>query len=79
MRICVQVWVKAEQDSQGLLYFSGDSDSDISKGLCAVLCACLSGKRAQDVMDIEPEIVQALELDTNVRKKILLCEMEYQK
>ena len=66
----MQVWIKAEQDGKGLLHFSGDSDSDISKGLCAVLCACLSGKRAQDIMDVEPEIVQALELDTNVRKAL---------
>ena len=48
----VQVWVSAELDASGRVQFSGTSDSDLSKGLCAVLVAALSGLTPEEVLQV---------------------------
>ncbi len=54
---CVsQVWLVTEvenKDGQKLLYFKGDSDAMIVKGLVAVLIALFSGKSSEQIAKIE--------------------------
>ena len=62
MRGCAsQVWlithVKADGAAGPSLTFEGDSDAHIVRGLIAILFALYSGKRAREILDIDPEAV----------------------
>ncbi|KAK3284244.1 hypothetical protein CYMTET_8097, partial [Cymbomonas tetramitiformis] len=50
-----QVWITAELGADGSIIYRGDSDSDISKGLCAVLIKCLSGLTPLEVLEVPTE------------------------
>lgn len=52
-----QVWFAFERDggNDPMLTFYGDSDAHIVRGLIAILLALYSGKRASDVLAIDPE------------------------
>lgn len=54
-----QVWLvsRAEPDGTGgpLLYFRGDSDAHIVRGLIAILLATYSGKSARDILKLDAE------------------------
>jgi cysteine desulfuration protein SufE len=56
-----QVWlithVKPDGGAGPILTFEGDSDAHIVRGLVAILFALYSGKRAKDILDIDPEAV----------------------
>ena len=59
---CVsQVWLATTvhaSDADGpALTFRGDSDAHIVRGLVAILFAMLSGKRAKDILSIEPGLL----------------------
>ena len=59
---CVsQVWVvpRIEDD---LVYFSADSDSQLTKGLAALLVEGLSGASPKEIMAVEPDFVELLGL-----------------
>ncbi len=58
-----QVWLITHVNPDGgaspTLSFEGDSDAHIVRGLIAILFALYSGKRAKDILDIDPEAVFA--------------------
>jgi cysteine desulfuration protein SufE len=45
-----QVWLVTEPQPEGVLIFRGDSDSDIVRGLIAVLIRLYSGRPAGDIL-----------------------------
>ncbi len=47
-----QVWVHAELDAAGRLRFAADSDSEITRGLAAVLVSSLSGMTPSQVLEV---------------------------
>lgn len=58
-----QVWLvpKVDDDGEGppRLYFRGDSDAHIVRGLIAILLAIYSGKQAQEIADFDAEALFA--------------------
>jgi cysteine desulfuration protein SufE len=56
-----QVWLITHKNPDGAagpsLTFEGDSDAHIVRGLIAILFALYSGKRAKDILDVDPEAV----------------------
>lgn len=54
-----QVWLstRVERDGDGepRLFFTGDSDAHIVKGLVAVMIALFSGRRAREILTLDPE------------------------
>ena len=48
----LQVWISAELDASGRVKFSGTSDSELSRGLCAVLVTALSGLTPEEVLQV---------------------------
>ena len=49
------MWISAELDASGRVRFSGTSDSELSRGLCAVLVAALSGLTPEAVLQVSWE------------------------
>ena len=49
------MWISAELDASGRVRFSGTSDSELSRGLCAVLVAALSGLTPEEVLQVSWE------------------------
>ncbi len=47
-----QVWVTAELDSRGRVRLGADSDSELTRGLAAVLVRCLSGLAPSEVLQV---------------------------
>lgn len=47
-----QVWVTAELDGSGGLRLSADSDSELTRGLAAVLVRCLSGLTPDQLLQV---------------------------
>ncbi|MES1156192.1 MAG: SufE family protein [Alphaproteobacteria bacterium] len=54
-----QVWLVTEQraDAPDLLYFRGDSDAHLVRGLIALLLRIFSGRSAADILSVEPRAV----------------------
>jgi cysteine desulfuration protein SufE len=48
-----QVWLVTEPQMDRLIRFRGDSDSDIVRGLIAVLIRLYSGRAASDILDFD--------------------------
>lgn len=48
----VQVWVHAEMDPAGRVRFAADSDSELTRGLAAVLVKALSGLTPEEVLQV---------------------------
>ena len=60
---CVsQVWVVAELDRAGLLQYRADSDSQLTKGLAALLVRGLSGAEPREVLSLSPGFIDELGL-----------------
>ena len=60
---CVsQVWVKPVIKDDGLVYFSADSDSQLTKGLAALLVQGLSGSSPAEILKVTPEFIEDLGL-----------------
>ncbi len=58
-----QVWLTHTQDQDGTLHFHLDSDAHIVRGLIAIVQACLSGKKATEILAFDIEAVfEELEL-----------------
>lgn len=47
-----QVWVTAELDSRGRVRLGADSDSELTRGLAAVLVRCLSGLTPEELLQV---------------------------
>eukprot|EP00210_Caulerpa_lentillifera_P008251 g7875.t2 len=59
---CVsQVWVQATM-TDGLVQFRADSDSQLTKGLAALLVQGLSGCSPQEILTIQPDFIEMLGL-----------------
>lgn len=59
---CVsQVWVKAWLN-EGLMHFQADSDSQLIKGLAALLVQGLNGCSPQEILQVEPDFIEMLGL-----------------
>ena len=57
-----QVWLVPEvkmQNGQKVLYFMGDSDAAIVRGLIAIVISVFSGKTAADILDLDVDAVFA--------------------
>ncbi|MEW5297635.1 MAG: hypothetical protein WDW36_000832 [Sanguina aurantia] len=60
---CVsQVWIKPELQPQGTIQWQADSDSQLTKGLAALLVLGLSGCTPKEVLSIQPEFIEMLGL-----------------
>jgi cysteine desulfuration protein SufE len=70
VRGCVsQVWLKStlNGDADPVIEFVGDSDAHIVRGLVAIMMALYSGKRASQIVAINPEaILKTLGLDEHL-------------
>ena len=51
-RCAAQVWVTAELDSRGRVRLGVDSDSELTRGLAAVLVRCLSGLTPEELLQV---------------------------
>jgi cysteine desulfuration protein SufE len=60
-----QVWLHAKL-VRGKLFFEGDSDALIVKGLVAVLLAIYSGKTPEEVLMTGPDFIAELGFSTNL-------------
>lgn len=49
-----QVWLLADLDSSGCVQFQVDSDSEVTKGIAALMVEALSGCTPADVRKVEP-------------------------
>ena len=54
-----QVWIRPEM-RDGLLYYKGDSDALITKGLVALLLRVLSGQPPQDVAEADLSFIDEI-------------------
>jgi sulfur transfer protein SufE len=61
-----QVWVHAELDESGRVQFAAESESELTRGLAAVLVACLSGLTPSQVLEVG---MVALSLPASLSKK----------
>lgn len=60
---CVsQVWVKPDLRSDGLIYWGADSDSQLTKGLAALLVLGLSGCTPEEITQVDPSFIEKLGL-----------------
>ena len=70
VRGCVsQVWLKStlNGDADPVIEFVGDSDAHIVRGLVAIMMVLYSGKRASEILAINPEaILKKLGLDEHL-------------
>ena len=70
VRGCVsQVWLKStlSDDADPVIDYVGDSDAHIVRGLVAIMMALYSGKRATEIVAIDPEaILRKLGLDEHL-------------
>jgi cysteine desulfuration protein SufE len=57
-----QVWLVFDPPKNGRLYFRGDSDAHIVKGLVAMMTALFSGKTFQEIIDLDP-LAKLAEID----------------
>lgn len=69
MGCTAQVWVIAELSSDGTMIYAGDSDSELTRGLCAVLVKALSGLTPDQVEDITLDDLERLSLGPLTRSR----------
>lgn len=56
-----QVWLKSDfKDNK--VYFKGDSDALIVKGLLSLILSVYSGRKPQEILDIKPDFLEELGL-----------------
>ncbi|GBG90596.1 hypothetical protein CBR_g50939 [Chara braunii] len=57
-----RVWVTARLDDEGRVWFSGDSDAELSRGLCAVLIEGISGLTPEAILDVREATLASMHL-----------------
>lgn len=68
--------MSAELDSEGRVYFNATSDSELSKGLAAVLVAGLSGRTPEEVIQVGGWAL-ALAASFNTTKYVFLAQLAH--
>lgn len=62
MGCTAQVWLMASLADDGTVVLRADSDSDITRGLCAVLVTGLAGLKPAELAEVSPDTLLALPL-----------------
>ena len=60
-----RVWIDAREE-EGKLFFSGDSDAIITKGIISLLIRVMNGRTAREVLDLELYFIEAIGLQANL-------------
>ncbi len=61
-----RVWVSAELDDEGKIYYRADSDAIITKGIIALLIKVLNGRTPQEALECELYFIDAIGLSENL-------------
>ena len=62
------LWLKVEE-KKGLLFFTGDSEALISKGLLALAIEFYTEKSPQEILNTSPRFIKDLELETYIQAR----------
>ena len=57
-----RVWLQADMEDDGTLYFKAESDALIVKGIVALLIRVLSGHTAQEILDADLYFIEEIGL-----------------
>lgn len=57
-----EVWMTAKLDKNNRVQFNGDSNSELTRGLCALLVESMSGLTPPEVLQVKPEMLSVLQL-----------------
>lgn len=60
-----QVWIKTTMEN-GLVYYKGDSDALLVRGLVALVTGIYSGSRAEDILKTSPDFIKTLGFETHL-------------
>ena len=52
LHLAPQVWVSADLDGSGRMVFNGTSDSELTRGMCALLVEAMSGLTPEEVLQV---------------------------
>eukprot|EP00887_Chlorella_sp_A99_P001402 scaffold8.g1402.t1 len=67
MGCTAQVWLSSKLDpASGLMAFAADSDSELTRGLAAIVCQSLSGLTPDQVLEVDPACLLSLSLGPGV-------------
>jgi len=61
-----QVWIHSEKREDGKIYYHGDSDALLVKGLVALVLGIYSGARPDEILKTSPDFVKTLGFETNL-------------
>lgn len=61
-----RVWVDARIDTEGLVYFSADSDAIITKGIIALLIRVLNGQTPEQILQADLYFIDRIGLSENL-------------
>ena len=67
---CVSnVWLLPHEGDDGLIYFTADSDSQLGKGLIAIVIMLFSGKSAEDILQFDiSDLFERVELTQHISR-----------
>lgn len=61
-----RVWITADEDSEGHITFTADSDAIIVKGIISLLISVLSGHTAQEILDSDLYFIKQVGLQEHL-------------
>ena len=61
-----QVWLAAEQDGEGNVVFTADSDAIITKGIISLLIKVLSGQKPEDIAAADLSFIDRIGLSSHL-------------
>ena len=61
-----QVWLAAEQDGDGKVVFTADSDAIITKGIISLLIKVLSGQKPEDIAAADLSFIDHIGLSSHL-------------
>lgn len=61
-----QVWISSEKREDGKIYYQGDSDALLVKGLVALVLSIYSGSKPEEILKTPPDFVKTLGFETNL-------------
>lgn len=57
-----QVWLTVELSNDGRVYFGADSDSEVTRGLCALLLQGVNGTTAEELLAVPLSVLKGLRI-----------------